>query len=145
MSVPFRFDTVLRIRETERDVKRQALVLGQAQVATLRAERDRIADERLRAQDEIRTLQATDGWTAERALARQQHAKSLARELAIAEAALGEALAHSALQRLELLEADTAVKALEKLADLHHSNQTKATAAQDERDRDDLRHPGRAA
>ncbi len=65
MSVPFRFDTVLRIRETERDVKRQALALGQAQKATLRAERDRIAEERLRAQDELRALQATDGWTAE--------------------------------------------------------------------------------
>jgi len=145
MSVPFRFDTVLRIREAERDVKRQAFALGQVQEAKFREERDRLVDERLRAQDELRSLQATDGWTAERALARQQHVKNLARELAISEAALSEALAQSALQRLELLEADTAVKALEKLADRHHSDQIRTTAAQDERDRNDLRHPGRAA
>ena len=145
MSVPFRFDTVLKIRETERDVKRQAFALGQAREMTHRADRDRIADERLRVLDELRTLQATSGWTAEQALARQQHAKQLARELAIAEAALSEAIAQLALQRLELVEADTAVKALEKLADRHHSDQTKAEHAQDERDRDDIRRSGRAA
>ena len=145
MSVPFRFDTVLKIRETERDVKRQAFMLGQDREATLRSDRDRIADERLHALDELRTLQATSGWTAEQALARQQHAKQLARELAIAEAALSEAIAQLALQRLELVEADTAVKALEKLADRHHSDQTKAEHAQDERDRDDIRRSGRAA
>ena len=145
MSVPFRFDTVLKIRETERDVKRQAFALGQAREATLRAERDRIADERLHTLDDLRTLQAANGWTAEQALTRQHHAKHLARELAIAEAALSEAIAQSALQRLELLEADSAVKALEKLADRHHSDQTKAELAQNERDRDDMRRPGRAA
>lgn len=145
MSVPFRFDTVLRIRETERDVKRQAFALGQAREATLRAERDRIADERLHALDELRTLQGGTGWTAEQALARQQHARHQARELAIAEAALSEVIAQSALQRLELLEADTAVKALEKLAERHHSDQTKAEHVQDERDRDDIRRSGRAA
>ena len=145
MSVPFRFDTVLKIRETERDVKRQAFMLGQDRETTLRSDRDRIADERLHALDELRTLQATSGWTAEQALARQQHAKQLARELAIAEAALSEAIAQLALQRLELVEADTAVKALEKLADRHHSDQTKAEHAQDERDRDDIRRSGRAA
>ena len=145
MSVPFRFDTVLKIRETERDVKRQAFMLGQDRETTLRSDRDRIADERLHALDELRTLQATSGWTAEQALARQQHAKQLARELAIAEAALSEAIAQLALQRLELVEADTAVKALEKLAGRHHSDQTKAEHAQDERDRDDIRRSGRAA
>ena len=145
MSVPFRFDTVLRIRETERDVKRQALALAQTREATLRTERDRIADERLHALDGLRTLQAANGWTAEQALTRQQQAKHLARELAIAEAALSEVIAQSALQRLELLEADSAVKALEKLADRHHSDQTKAGHAQDERDRDDIRRSGRAA
>ncbi len=145
MPVPFRFDTVLRLRETERDVKRQALALGQAREAMLRAERDRIEEERLLALDDLRMLQATHGWTAEQALARQHHAKQLARELAIAEVALSEALAQLALQRLELLEADTAVKALEKLADRHHSDQMKAGHAQDERDRDDIRRTGRAA
>ena len=145
MSVPFRFDTVLRIRETEREVKRQALALGQAREATLRAVRDRIADERLHALDDLRTLQASAGWNAEQAVARQHHAERLARELATADASLNEAAAQSALQRQELLEADTAVKSLEKLADRHRSDQTKADHAQDERDRDDIRRSGRAA
>jgi flagellar biosynthesis chaperone FliJ len=145
MPVPFRFDTVLRIRETERDAKRQAFAVGQARETTLRTERDRIADERLHALDELRTLQATDGWTVEQAMTRQQHAQHLARELATAEAALSEAIAQSAWQRQELLEADTAVKALEKLADRHRSGQTNAELVQDERDRDDIRRSGRAA
>lgn len=145
MSVPFRFDTVLKIRESERDVKRQAFALGQSRETTLRADRDRIADERLQSLNDLRTLQATGSWTAEQAVSRQHRAKHLGRELAIAEAALSEAIAQSALLRLELLEADTAVKALEKLADRHHSNQTKAEHAQDERDRDDTRRSGRAA
>jgi flagellar biosynthesis chaperone FliJ len=95
--------------------------------------------------EELRTIQAASGWTAEQAVARQQHAEQLAHELATAEAALSEAVAQSALQRQELLEADTAVKALEKLADRHHSDQTKAGQVRDERDRDDIRRPGRAA
>lgn len=145
MSVPFRFDTVLRIRETERDARRQALALQQADEASRRAERDRLIGERQQALYDLRTLTASSGWTAERALARQNHAEQLARDLARAEISLHEAVAQTALRRQELLEADTAVKALEKLADRHHSGQQQAELARDERDRDDLRRPGRAA
>ena len=145
MSVPFRFDAVLKIRETERDVRRQAFAKEQARESTLLVERDRIADERLRALNELRALQATNVWTAEQVLARQQHAEHLSRELAGAETALSEASGQLTLRRQELLEADIAVKGLEKLSQRHQSAQSKAEQANDERDRDDLRHSGRAA
>ena len=145
MSVPFRFDTVLKIRETERDVKRQALALEQAREAAVRAEHNRLVEERRLALDELRTLQATNGWTAEQATARQQYAEQLATELVTAEAVLNESVVQSTRQRQELLEAEAAVKALEKLAERHDTVQTRAGHIQDERDRDDIRRSGWAA
>ena len=61
MSVPFRFDTVLRIRETERDVCLQSFAAEQSREVALRAERDLIADERLRALDELSTVSKRKG------------------------------------------------------------------------------------
>lgn len=145
MSVPFRFDTVLRIRETERDVCQQSFAAEQAREVALRAERDSIADERLRALDELRTLQEATSWSAEQAVAHQQHLEQLALRLAEAEAALSEATTQVTLRRQELLEADFAVKALDKLAERHHVDQSRLTQAKEERERDDIRRPGRAA
>ncbi len=145
MSVPFRFDTVLRIRETERDVCLQAFAAEQSRATTLRAERDFITDERLRAFDELRTLQEGGSWSAEQAVAHQQHLEHLVLRLIEAEAALSEATTQVTLRRQELLEADFAVKALDKLAERHHVDQSRLTQAKEERDRDDTRRSGRAA
>lgn len=145
MPVPFRFDTVLRIRETERDVCLQSFAAEQSREVALRAERGLIADERLRALDELRTLQEGASWTAEQAVAHQQHLEHLALRLIDAEAALNEAATQVTLRRQELLEADFAVKALDKLAERHHVDQSRLTQAKEERDRDDIRRPGRAA
>ena len=145
MSVPFRFDTVLRIRETERDVCLQSFAAELSREVALRAERDLVAGERLRALDELRTLQEGTSWSAEQAVAHQQHLEHLALRLIEAEAALNEAAAQVTLRRQELLEADFAVKALDKLAERHHSDQSRLTQAKEERDRDDTRRSGRAA
>ncbi len=145
MSVPFRFDTVLKIRETQREVCLQSFAAEQARVTALQAGRDLIADERLRALDELRTLQASATWTAARAITHQQHLEQLALRLTQADAALQELLAQVTLRRQELLEADVAVKALDKLAERHHSDQSRLTQANEERDRDDIRRTGRAA
>ena len=145
MSVPFRFDTVLKIRETERDVCLQSFAAEQSREATLRAERDRIAEERLRALDELRTLQEGTSWSAEQAIAHQQHLEQLAQRLATAELTWNEATTQVTLRRQELLDADFAVKALDKLDERHHVDQSRLTQAKEERDRDDIRRPGRAA
>lgn len=145
MSVPFRFDTVLRIRETERDVCLQSFAAEQSREVALRAERDLIAGERLRALDELRTLQEGTSWSAEQAVAHQQHLEHLALRLIEAEAALSEATTQVTLRRQELLEADFAVKALDKLAERHHVDQSRLDQAKAERERDDFRRPGRAA
>ena len=145
MSVPFRFDTVLKIRETERDVCLQSFAAEQARLAALQAERDLVAEERRHALDELRVLQASATWTVARAITHQQHLEQLALQLAQTEAALNELLAQVALRRQELLEADLAVKALDKLAERHHSDQSRLAQAKEERDRDDTRRTGRAA
>lgn len=145
MSVPFRFDTVLRIREVERDLKRQALAQGQSQEAKCRRERDRIAAEREQTLNDLRTLQTTDGWKAAQAVARQRHAEQLGIELAAAEASLTEAVEQLTRHRQELVEADTAVKALEKLAGRHHADQSRLEQSQEQQSCDEYRRPGWAA
>ncbi len=145
MSVPFRFDTVLKIRETERNVCLQSFAAEQSREAVLREERDLIANERLLALDQLRTLQERASWTAEQAVSHQQHLEQLAARLTAAESALSDSTTQVSLRRQELLEADFAVKALDKLAARHHADQSRLTHAKEERDRDDTRRTGRAA
>ena len=145
MSVPFRFDTVLKIRETERNVCLQSFAAEQSREAVLHEERDLIANERLLALDQLRTLQERASWTAEQAVSHQQHLEQLAARLTAAESALSDSTTQVSLRRQELLEADFAVKALDKLATRHHADQSRLTQAKEERDRDDTRRTGRAA
>ncbi len=137
MAVPFRFDTVLRVRETERDRCRMALVQEQRREAELLAERDQVSSERLVVLDELRVMHDSGDWPADRALARQQHAEHLAAELTRIENRLTEMAASLSRCRTELLEADTSVKALEKLAGRHEADQRRAEQTSAERDRDD--------
>lgn len=145
MAVPFRFETVQRVREAERNKCRVSLVQEQQREAALLAEHARISIEQQAARDELQALHDCGDWPAERMLARCQHAEHLATEIAELDAALQDVVRNLALRRAELLEADTAVKALEKLAGRHQSEQRRLEQASDERDRDDARHPGRAA
>lgn len=145
MSVPFRFDTVLKIRETERNACLQSFAAEQSREAVLREERDLIANERLLALDQLRTLQERASWTAEQAVSHQQHLEQLAARLTAAESALNDSTTQVSLRRQELLEADFAVKALDKLATRHHADQSRLTQVKEERDRDDTRRTGRAA
>ena len=137
MPVPFRFDTVLRVREAERDRCRMALSQEQRREAELLAERDQVSSERLVILAELRAMHDSGDWPADRALARQQHAEHLATELRRIEGTLSDVAASIARCRHELLEADTSVKALEKLAGRHAADQRRAEQTSDERDRDD--------
>ena len=137
MAVPFRFDTVLRVREAERDRCRTALVQEQQRAAGLLAEREQFSSERLTILDELRALHDSGDWPADQALARQQHAEHLAAELSRIDGTLKDVAASLARCRTELLEADTSVKALEKLAGRHAADQRRAEQTSAERDRDD--------
>lgn len=145
MSVPFRFDTVLRVREAGRDACRLALAREQSHESTLLEEHNRMTAERRTVLEELQSMQDGKDWSPTRALARGHHAGQLAETIAQLEAALNEVAISLSLHRQELIEADTAVKALEKLAQRHQSDQTRTDLAREERDRDDTRRPGRAA
>ena len=137
MAVPFRFDTVLRVREAERDRCRVALTQGQRREAELLAERDQVSSERLVILAELRAMHDSGDWPADRALARQQHAEHLAAELIRIERTLRDVATSLTRCRTESLEADTSVKALEKLAGRHAADQRRAEQTSAERDRDD--------
>jgi flagellar export protein FliJ len=139
MAVPFRFDTVLRLREAERDRCQLAVAAEQRHYDGLVAQRDQIASQRESMRAELVALQASEGWTVDRVLSRQQHLEFLSAELQRVETAVSVARGQLDQLRGELLNADTAVKALEKLAERHTSQRRQAEQAKDERDRDDYR------
>jgi flagellar biosynthesis chaperone FliJ len=145
MAVPFRFDNVLRVRETERDKCRLSLAQEQQREAALLAEHARISAERQTVLEELRRLHDRGDVAAERILTRRQHAEHLAADILRIDAILRDVSIAITRRRAELLEADTAVKALEKLAGRHHDEQRRIEQADDERNRDDARRTGRAA
>ena len=135
----FRFDTVLRIRESERDICRMALAEAQRSEAELLAEHHRTSSERTDVLDELRTMHQGVAWAPDRVASRQQYAERLAAKLKGIEcemAVIAELLTH---RRSALMEADTAVKALEKLAGRQLADQQRTDQAAAERDRDDHR------
>lgn len=135
----FRFDTVLRIRESERDICRMALAEAQRSEAELLAEHQRTSSERTDVLDELRTMHDGSAWAPDRVASRQQYAERLAAKLKGIEcemAVIAELLTH---RRSALMEADTAVKALEKLAGRQLADQQRADQATAERERDDQR------
>ena len=139
MAVPFRLDAVLRIRESERDACRLALVEAQRIEAELTGAHRRVTADREAVLQELRSMQQQEAWSAERVAAWQQHAEQLSTKLKAIEyeqMAVAELIAR---KRQSLIEADTAVKALEKLAGRHASEQQRADEASAERDRDDNR------
>jgi flagellar export protein FliJ len=145
MSIPFRFDTVLRLREIERDIRRQAYTQEQAREKILRDDYNRIAAERLHARNEFRTLQAGSTWSATHAVSYDDYFDRLSRELVEVETMLGEVSVQVTRRREELVEAEIAVKGLQRLSESHQRTQKTDEQAEDERDRDDFRRSERAA
>lgn len=135
----FRFDTVLRIRESERDICRMALAEAQRNESELLATHQRTSTERSEALDELRTMHEGEAWSADRVASRQQYAERLAAKLKGIECELSVVAELLTLRRNALMEADTAVKALEKLAGRHIADQQRAEEASAERERDDHR------
>jgi flagellar export protein FliJ len=145
MPVPFRFDTVLRVREAERDRCRLALAQEQEREVAFTAECERIRAEYQSAVDELNLAQSDGRLSADQLLARRTFVEQLSREITRIGDALRDVGENIALRRKELLESDAAVKALEKLAGRHVSNQHQAEQSRLERDRDDTWRGGRVA
>lgn len=137
MASPFRFDTVLRIRIIERDRCRLALAQEKQREAALLAEQHHVQTERLAVLEDLRSVQVTGDWPADRILLRQQHSERLAIELIRIDKDLKRVATTQICLHQELFAADTSVKALEKLAGRHDAEQRHAEFKQTERDRED--------
>ena len=135
----FRFDTVLRIRESERDLCRMALAEAQRSEAELLAAHQRTSTERSYALDELRATHEGEAWTADRIASRQQYTERLAAKLKGIECEMAVVAELLTLRRNALMEADTAVKALEKLSGRQAADEQRAEQAAAERERDDHR------
>lgn len=139
MAVPFRLDAVLRIRESERDVCRLSLAEAQRTEAALIVAHQQVTSDRESALQELRTMQQQEAWSADRVAAWQQHAELLSTKLKAIECEQATIAELITCKRQSLIEADTAVKALEKLAGRHATEQQRADEASAERERDDNR------
>lgn len=136
MPVPFRFDTVLKVRKAERDRCQLALARELQHEAELTAQRDRICIERSNALLKPDASMPDLTRTAEQQLLRRSYAEHLAAEIRRIDLELIKTAETVALRRTELLEADRAVKGLEKLAGRHESHQKKVEQIRTQRDRE---------
>jgi flagellar export protein FliJ len=137
MAVPFRFDAVLRVREAEREKCRLALAEELQREAAVTFSRDQLCAEQQAAIDELNALHARGQWSPEQESIRRAYCEQLATRCEQVEEALKETSTAVEARRAELLEAETAVKGLQKLADQHSSDQRRANQLAEDRESED--------
>ena|SRR5665213_1261913 len=113
----FRLSTVLKVREHERNVHRQAVAIARADYTQQSLERDRIAAVRAVILDELREINNGDGWQVDKVTHRQRHAEQLSRELELADAAVSQAAQHLERSLKSLVLSNQSVQVLEGLAE----------------------------
>lgn len=116
MAVPFRLDTVLQGRESEKLRCQTAYAAACERLAGLERQRDDLTEQRSRVLDEIHAWQEHGDCTADQCQAWQDAADRLATLLSSAQTAVLDARADCARRQAELREAEVSVSALEKLA-----------------------------
>jgi len=117
MSFHFRLQTVLKVRQRERDVQQQLVAKARTVHAKCIADRNLLASHRETVIGELRSLNEQEAWSLDQVLHRQRHAEQLGHALAIAEATVVDASfqLESGIERLVI--ADQSVRALERLAE----------------------------
>ncbi len=115
MSFQFRLQSVLKLRQHERDVQRQLFAAASDLRTAKIAERNWLMEDRIAVLNELRSMNDDHSWPVAQVVHRQRHAEQLLRELAIAEADVVEADAQLEICLNRLILADRAVRGLERL------------------------------
>lgn len=117
MPFQFRLQAVLNLRQQQRD-------LCQLSVANARETHDRcverlnnLASHRQAVMEDLRRMNDEAQWTTDLVMHHQRHASQLGEAIKLATTAIAEALSQLRSCREQLLAADQAVRALEKLAE----------------------------
>lgn len=113
----FTLTPVLEARRQQRDACRQRLAAAQVAERRLTDECERLAAMRAEQIEELRDLTSVAALDVQRSAARRRFAAQVADEMHLAEATRLGAAAIVATRRAELVTADQAVRALEKLAE----------------------------
>ena len=117
MRFRFRLNSVLALRQRERDIKQQLVARARADLAKLISDRDRLSDARRAVMDSLRILNGDSRWDVDQVIHRQRHATQLGTELNLAEAAIIDGRADLQTCLMQLVAVNQAVAALEKLAE----------------------------
>jgi len=117
MAFHFRLQTVLKVRQRERDLQQQSVARARACHAKCVADRELIASDRTIVMDELRRFNEGETWTLDQVLHRQRHAEQLGQALELAEVTVVESSSQlqNSLERLVI--ANQSVQALERLAE----------------------------
>ena len=118
MLFQFRLESVLKLRQREREHERQSAAFARKRHAEFIARRDTIVQKRLSVISELRQMTCAEVWVSDHVQRRQSHIEILNQDLLRAEVdvAIAETQLAECLKRL--ISADQAARALERLAEL---------------------------
>jgi flagellar export protein FliJ len=143
MTFQFRLESVLKLRQHERERQRQSVTLARQRHAEFTAKRDDITQARLAVIKELRQMNRDDVWAVEQIHLRQNHVEILNQDLLDAESDVVRAESDLAECLKRLISADQAASALERLAELQRAEFLKNDARIEARNFDDLVRPDR--
>ncbi len=143
MMFQFRLESVLKLRQYERERQRQSVVLARERHAEFAAKRDAISQSRLAVIKELRQMNRDDVWVVDQVNLRQNHIEILNQGLLNAEADVVRAESQLAECLKRLISADQAACALERLAELQRTEFHKNEARIEARNLEDIARPDR--
>ena len=121
MTFQFRLESVLKLRQHERERERQSVTLARNIHVESSAKRDGITQRRLAVISELRQMNRDNVWVVDQIQLRQNHIEILNQDLFNAEADLAKAESHLAECLQRLISADKAASALERLAEIQRA------------------------
>ena len=141
MPFQFRLESVLKLRQLERERQRQSVTFARLRHAEFAAKRDAITEARLAVIDELRQMNRDDAWIVDQVHLRQNHIEILNRDLLNAETDVARAESNLAECLKRLIAADQAACVLERLAELQRAEFHKNEARIEARNFEDLARP----
>ena len=143
MPFQFRLESVLKLRQHQREQERQSVVLSRERHAEFAAKSDAIRQKRLAVINELRQMTQDDVWVVDQVHLRQNHLEILNQDLLNAEADIARAESHLAECLNRLIAADQAACALERLAELQRAEFSRKQARIEVRNFEELARPDR--
>ena len=141
MMFQFRLESVLKLRQLERERERQTVARARCRHAEATEKKEALGQARLEVVSELRRMNLGEVWFIDQIQSRQSHIEILDQELLKADAEVARMELHLAECLKRLISADQAACALERLAELQRAEFHKNEARIEARNVEDLVRP----